>query len=221
MIYVIRNDREYGPYTEELVAGYVEEGKLLMHDKARDAMSDEEGTVMVFLERRGLCPRVKDKGTIMQQLRRIGREFIFPKEDMTHSRWLEDKRLLVLAIVGLSLSVLMLLPIGGYVVFYAISLYFSVIMGNFLLLFLQDPAGACGHHGVGVLPHSAGRLPHLLGVEQAQLFLHLHRGRIPLGHHRLYPRGRSHRGVCQDDAPPLLVRRAKEPLLPQTLVYYV
>ena len=110
---------------------------LSEHDKARDAVTGEEGTVMVFLERRRLRPRIKDKGTVVQQLRGIGREFIFPKEDMTHSRWLEDKRLLVLAIVGLSLSVLMLLPIGGYVVFYAISLYFSVIWGIFFYYFFK------------------------------------------------------------------------------------
>jgi RsiW-degrading membrane proteinase PrsW (M82 family) len=137
MIYVIRNGRDYGPYTEESVAAYVEEGKLLMHDVARDALTAEEGTVGEFLERRGIHPRVKDRGTVVQQLRHIGREFIFPKEDMAHRKWLDDKRLLVLGVVGLSLSVLMLLPIGGFVVFYAISLYFSVIWGIFFYYFFK------------------------------------------------------------------------------------
>lgn len=135
MIYVIRNAHEYGPYDEAVVASYVEQGILLAHDKARDAETGRAATVIELLGERGFHPQVRHHGTLAQQLRAIGTEFIFPRGDMAHHRWLDDKRLLVLAIVGLSLSVLMMLPIGGLLVFYAVSLYFAVIWGLFFYAF--------------------------------------------------------------------------------------
>lgn len=78
------------------------------------------------------------KGSLGEQLRAIGSEFIFPRDDMARHHWLDDKRLLILAVVGLSLSVLMLLPIGGLLVFYAISLYFAVVWGLFFYVFFRS-----------------------------------------------------------------------------------
>ena len=45
MIIVTRNMRDYGPYDEQTVASFVREGRLLLHDKARDAATGREGTV--------------------------------------------------------------------------------------------------------------------------------------------------------------------------------
>ncbi len=66
MLYVIRNGHEYGPYTEEVVAAYVEEGKLLMPDVARDALTGEEATVGYFLDRRGIRPRTATSSANMR-----------------------------------------------------------------------------------------------------------------------------------------------------------
>lgn len=41
MLIITRNDHDYGPFDEREVARYVEEGRLLLHDKARDADTDE------------------------------------------------------------------------------------------------------------------------------------------------------------------------------------
>lgn len=57
MIIITRNNHDYGPFDETVVAQYVEEGRLLMHDKARDAETGREGIVKDFLLRRGLRPR--------------------------------------------------------------------------------------------------------------------------------------------------------------------
>ena len=220
MIYVIRNRHTYGPYPEEVVARYVEEGKLLVHDRARDAATDEEATVGTLLERSGLRPRVRDRGSLVQQLRAIGSEFIFPKDDMAHRRWLQDKRLLVLAVVGLSLSVLMLLPVGGYLVFYAVSLYFAVIWGLFFYYLFRtrqvNPRTTVSvffltQLGVFIIFSGLNRLNffyifteagfplnivgYVLGVGLTEEFVKL----LPLL---------------------ILLRRAREPMLPQTLVYY-
>lgn len=131
MIIVTRNETDYGPYDEQVVARYIEEGKLLRNDKARDSLTGEKGTIETFLTRKGIRPKVKSSGSLMAQLSRIGMQFIFPREEIQQHRFLDDKRLLILALVGLSLSVIMLLPIRGYLAFYVISLYFSTIWGLF------------------------------------------------------------------------------------------
>lgn len=131
MIIITRNNHDYGPFDETVVARYVEDGQLLMHDKARDAATGKEGIVKDFLLARGIRPRIRNSGTLGQQLNYVGREFIYPKDEMKRHNLLEDKRLLVLAIVGLSLSFIMMLPIGGYLVFYVVSLYFATVWGMF------------------------------------------------------------------------------------------
>lgn len=220
MIYIIRNDREYGPYTEDVVAKYVEDGKLLMHDKARDAVSGERGTVARFLELRGFRPEVRAHGTLREQLRAIGTEFIFPRQSMINRRWRDDTRLIILAVVGLSLSVLLMFPIGGYLVFYAVSLYFAVIWGMFFyyffrtrqvkivttaqLFFLTQLIVFLIFSGLNSLNFfyfftkmlfPASIIGYVLGVGVTEEFVKM----LPLL---------------------VLVRRAKEPILPQTLVYY-
>ena len=137
MLIIIRNNHEYGPYEESDIARYVEEGRLLLNDRARDAASGVEGTVEELLAVHGIHPTVRNRGSLMQQLRYIGHAFIFPKDDMERHHIMEDKRLLILAIVGLSLSIIMLLPIGGYLVFYAVSLYFATIWGLFFAYFFR------------------------------------------------------------------------------------
>lgn len=120
-----------GRFDEREVARYVEEGRLLLHDKARDADTGREGIVRDFLMAKGLRPHVRNNGTLGQQLDYVGREFIFPRESMRRTNLFEDKRMLILAIVGLSLSFIMMLPVGGYLAFYVVSLYFATIWGMF------------------------------------------------------------------------------------------
>ncbi len=220
MIYVIRNDHEYGPYGEDVVARYVEDGKLLMHDRARDAETGEEGTVAQFLERRGLEPHVRDSGTLRQQLRAIGSEFIFPREDMTRHSWMQDKHLLVLAVVGLSLSVLMLLPVGGYLVFYAVSLYFAVIWGLFFYyLFRTRQVNVRTTVSVFFLTQLAVFII-FSGLNRLNFFYMFTEMSFPINIVG-FTLGV---GLTEEFVKMLpllyLVRRTKEPLLPQTLVYY-
>lgn len=137
MIIVTRNTHDYGPYDEATVARYVEQGQLLLHDKARDAETGEEGIIKDFLYRKGLRPSIASGGSLSRQLSYVGQEFIWPREDMKRHNLFEDKRLLILGIVGLSLSFIMLLPIGGWLVFYVVSLYFATIWGLFFAYFFR------------------------------------------------------------------------------------
>lgn len=220
MIYVIRNDREYGPYDEQTVARYVEEGKLLKRDRARDADTGEEATIEQLLARRGLNPKVRARGTLGEQLRAIGSEFIFPREDMARSRWMQDGRLMVLAVVGLSLSVLMMLPIGGYLVFYAVSLYFAVVWGLFFYYFFRTrQVNVKTTVSVFFLTQLAVFLI-FSGLNRLNFFYAFTEVAFPLNAVGFILGV----GLTEEFVKMLpllfLVRRAKEPLLPQTLVYY-
>ncbi len=220
MIYVIRNSHLYGPYDEAVVARYVEQGMLLAHDKARDAATGRSATVIELLRERGFCPQVAHRGTLAQQLRTIGSDFIFPKDDMAHHRWFDDKRLLVLAIVGLSLSVLMLLPIGGVLVFYAVALYFAVIWGLFFYAFFRTrQVNVRTTVSVFFLTQVAVFVI-FSGLNQLNFFYFFTRVAFPVNIIG-YVLGV---GLTEEfvKMTPLLflVRRAREPLLPQTLVYY-
>ena len=213
MIYIIRNQHEYGPYEASDIARYVEEGRLLLNDRARDAESDVEGTVEEFLAARGIRPRVRNRGSLMEQLRYIGHAFIFPKDDMERHHIMEDKRLLILAVVGLSLSIIMLLPIGGYLVFYAVSLYFATIWGLFFAYFFRKAVSTFFLTQLGVFVIFSG-------LNELNFFYAFTSAPFPLSILG-YILGI---GLTEEFAKmiPLLVleRRAREPQLPQTMVFY-
>ena len=220
MIYIIRNQHEYGPYEASDIARYVEEGRLLLNDKARDAESGVEGTVEELLAVRGIRPRVRNRGTLMEQLRYIGHAFIFPKDDMERHHIMEDKRLLILAIVGLSLSIIMLLPIGGYLVFYAVSLYFATIWGLFFAYFFRTRQISKSKAVSTFFLTQLGVFIIFSGLNELNFFYAFTSAPFPLSILG-YILGI---GLTEEFAKmiPLLVleRRAREPQLPQTMVFY-
>ena len=220
MIYIIRNQHEYGPYEASDIARYVEEGRLLLNDRARDAESDVEGTVEELLAARGIRPRVRNRGTLMEQLRYIGHAFIFPKDDMERHHIMEDKRLLILAIVGLSLSIIMLLPIGGYLVFYAVSLYFATVWGLFFAYFFRTRQISKSKAVSTFFLTQLGVFIIFSGLNELNFFYAFTSAPFPLSILG-YILGI---GLTEEFAKmiPLLVleRRAREPQLPQTMVFY-
>jgi RsiW-degrading membrane proteinase PrsW (M82 family) len=220
MIIVTRNTTDYGPYDERTVAHYVEEGKLLLRDKARDAMSGEEGTIEDFLRRAGLRPRIQSRGTVFQQLAYIGREFIWPRKDMANQDFTNNHRLMLLAFVGLSLSTIMLLPIGGYLAFYVISLYFSAIWGIFFYYFFKTRQVNLKTTVTTFFLTQIAVFIIFTGLNRLNFFYAFTQLMFPLNMVG-YILGV---GVTEEFVKmvPLLilVRKAKEPMLPQTLVYY-
>lgn len=220
MLFIIRNQHEYGPYGVSDIARYVEEGRLLLNDRARDAESGDEGTVEELLGVRGIHPHVRSRGSLMQQLRYIGHAFIFPKDDMERHHLMEDKRLLILAIVGLSLSIIMLLPIGGYLVFYAVSLYFATIWGLFFSYFFRTRQISKGKAVSTFFLTQLGVFIIFSGLNELNFFYNFTSAPFPLSILG-YILGI---GLTEEFAKmiPLLVleRRAREPQLPQTMVFY-
>lgn len=135
--YILRNDTEYGPYDISALKQYVDDGKILLHDKAKEFNTGVVNTVGYFLKQNQVKVNIKSKGSFVDQLRAIGSELILPIGLLRNKQWLSDKRLLLLALIGLGPSIIMLLPIHGFGVFYAVALYFSAIWGLFFYYFFK------------------------------------------------------------------------------------
>jgi len=143
MYYIIRNNRQYGPYALEEIQKQVEDGKLLLHDEAFDENNaNDVQTVKYYFQQKGVTVHIAHKGKLFEQIRDIGKELIFPKNVLESRTWISDKRLLLLAMVGLVPLALLgvvgrLAEVFPFAVFYAISLYFAAIWGLFFFYFFQ------------------------------------------------------------------------------------
>ena len=222
MIYVIRNNQQFGPYDEATLDTYVKSGQILLCDKAQDATTNEIGTVRSLLSTNGYKPHAQHAGDIVKQLGKIGTELIIPKATFVNKQWLSDKRMLILAFIGLFPSVLMMFPIGGWLLFYLIALYFSGIWAVFFYYFFKTPqVTAKTTLSVFFLTQAlVFILWDLLGLVKINPMYHLIDAAFPLSLIG-YTLGV---GLTEEAAKltPLIIisRRAKEPLIPQTMVYY-
>lgn len=115
MFYIRRNNQDFGPYDEQSLKTYVDNGQILLCDEARNASTGEINSVKSFLKRAHVKTKVKSTGTLGSQLKDIGGELIFPKNTILSKQWTKDKALIVLAFVGLMPSVLMFFPLGQVV----------------------------------------------------------------------------------------------------------
>ena len=132
MIYIIRNNQQFGPYEPQLLKTYIEDGKILMCDRAYlQSNPNDIRTSGYFLRKVGLKVRVKHKGNILSQIKDLGRELIIPNDVFSRKEWLKDKRLLILALIGLSPVFLIRFTLIPFFTFYTISLYFATVWGLF------------------------------------------------------------------------------------------
>lgn len=145
MYYVIRNHQQYGPYSVDALRQYVEAGQLLTHDSACDENDrSNKQTVKYFLNQNHVKVKIPHNGGLFAQIKDIGRELIFPKDVVQRKSWTSDKKLLLLALVGLVPLALFgligwLADIFPFAVFYAVSLYFATIWGLFFFYFFRTP----------------------------------------------------------------------------------
>ncbi len=143
MYYVIRNNQQYGPYSLDALRQYAEGGQLLLHDQACEVNSpSNKQTVKYYLKQNNVKVRIPHNGRLFSQIKDIGKELLFPKDVLQRNTWLSDRRLLLLALVGLVPLLLLnlvgwLAEVAPVVVFYSISLYFSVIWGLFFYYFFK------------------------------------------------------------------------------------
>lgn len=132
---IIREDGNLGPFNEHEVAEFVASGLVLIREKCYDTLQPGSiSTVGDILRSKGISTKVKQSGSLFSQLKTIGSKLLFPKTVFSSEPWKSNRRLLLMAIVGLSLFVLMYIPAGvlpDIIIFYVISLYFAIIWGLF------------------------------------------------------------------------------------------
>lgn len=221
-IHIIRNNQRFGPYDEKTLLSYVNDGQILKQDKAIAVGESSEQTVGFYLKKANLKPRIKNKGNIIAQLSAIGSELIFPQSTMLSKQFLSDQRFLILALVGLLPMVIMHIPLGGFFLFYEVSLYFSIIWGLFFYAsFKTTQVSLKTTLLVFFLTQLCVFLAwDLLGIPTLNPFYYFTDSPFPLNIIG-YTFGV---GLTEELAKllPLLIilSRAKEPLIPQTLVFY-
>lgn len=64
-IYIIRNNRQYGPYDEQTLLSYVNSGQILLHDKAIVVGESQEQTVKNYLKCANLKAQRQDYRSYM------------------------------------------------------------------------------------------------------------------------------------------------------------
>lgn len=221
-IHVIRNGQRFGPYNESALLSYVNNGQVLKQDKAIADGDSLERTVGFYLKRANLKCHVQNKGNVLMQLSAIGPELIFPKAKLFSKQFFSDQRFLILALVGLLPMIIMNIPLGGFFIFYEVSLYFSIIWGLFFYAcFKTSQVKLKTTLSVFFLTQLCIFVVwDLLGLPKVNPFYVFTDVAFPiniLG----YVLGV---GLTEEFAKmiPLLIilRKAKEPLIPQTMVFY-
>jgi RsiW-degrading membrane proteinase PrsW (M82 family) len=113
----------------------------LTFDKAYSVSNPKEvRTVRYILKTNGRKVKIKHTGSLFQQIKDIGRELIIPTTVFSRKEIMKDSRLLWLAILGLAPAFLIsFFSVSPFVTFYVISLYFSIIWGLFFFYFFKTP----------------------------------------------------------------------------------
>lgn len=221
-IYVLRNNQRFGPYDETTLLSYVNNGQVLKQDKAIANGDSLERTVGFYLKRANLKCHVQNKGNVLTQLSAIGSELIFPKAKLFSRQFLSDQRFLILALVGLLPMIIMNIPLGGFFIFYEVSLYFSIIWGLFFYAcFKTTQVKLKTTLSVFFLTQLCIFVAwDLLGLPKVNPFYAFTEVSFPMNVLE-YVFGV---GFTEEFAKmiPLLIilKKAKEPLVPQTMVFY-
>jgi RsiW-degrading membrane proteinase PrsW (M82 family) len=224
MYFVLRNNQKFGPYSLDALRTYVEDGKILMSDQASPEQAPQiTQTVRAVLKQNGVKVRIKSNGSIINQVKLIGKELIVPGFDFIKKDLIKDKKLIWLASIGLAPAFLITFTFGTLLTYYAISLYFSLIWGIFFYYMFSTKQVTTRNTVI------------LFFLTQITAFILVNLQRFPPLSY-LYAMTESGNfflqligytlgvGVTEESikALPLLflLRTTKEPLVPQTLVFY-
>jgi hypothetical protein len=136
-VLVNRGGKEFGPYPIKLVQQYISNGTLFPHDLARDA-SDPSATPVALdnlLRKHGIAVQVGGTANPIQQackdLKSFDLRLILPWKEIQGFRWIQDRRLLALAGVGLSPIFILSIAPGLSSGYWLIALYFSALWALF------------------------------------------------------------------------------------------
>jgi len=221
--FIERNNQKHGPYELSVLKNYVEDGLILLQDKVIDT-NGRDISVRDVLKSNNLKVRVKSNGNILKQIQHFGAKLLIPKDSLSIKILKSDKRLLIIALVGLTPAFLISFTGAGLVTFYAIALYFSMIWGLFYNSVFSTPQV------------SIKKAISLFFLSQIIIFILVGVFSIP-SFHPLYELTKPNMGffnhligfilgvgVFEEFVKLLpvflLLKNSKEPLQPQTVVFY-
>ena len=221
--FIERNSQKHGPYELTALKSYVEDGLILLQDKVYDS-NGKSISVRDVLKSNNIKYKVNNNGNVLKQIQQFGAKLLIPKDSLSIKNLKSDKRLLIIALVGLAPAFLISFTGAGLITFYAIALYFSMIWGLF-------------YHGVfSTTQVSVKKAISLFFLTQLLIFLLVDVFRIP-SIHPLYELTKPNMGffnhligfvfgvgVFEEFVKLLpvflLLKNSKEPLQPQTVVFY-
>lgn len=140
-LFLVRNNTPYGPYSLDDLRNLTTVGKTLMCDKVTNTNIIDDNTrfetVGSVLKYNNVSCKVETEGNILSQVSRVGRDLLFPSELLEKETWTKDKRLLILTIIGMfPLMGVTYIP-SDFLRFYAISLFFSSMWAMFFYSFYK------------------------------------------------------------------------------------
>ena len=221
-INIVRNNQYFGPYDESALLAYVNAGQILLQDKAIAVGDATEHTVKHFLKSANLKPRRQHKGNVFSQLKAIGSELLFPHTTLFSKSFLLDSRFLIFVLVGLLPMIFMLIPQREGFFFIEICLYFAIIWGLFFYNIFKTPQVKLriSLSVFFITPICMFIIWDCLGLPSLNPFYEFAEAPFPqnmIGY--IFGVGFTEE-LCK--AIPLLIvlYYAKEPLIPQTIVFY-
>ena len=126
---ITRNNQVFGPYELSTIKTYVYEGKILLQDKVISA-NGENISVRDVLKRNNIKYKIKS-GNILSQIQSLGLNLLLPKDSISIKTLKEDSKLLIISLVGLAPAFLIRITGASVITFYVIAMYFSLIWGLF------------------------------------------------------------------------------------------
>lgn len=223
MYYIYRNNQQFGPYPLQGLVKYVEDGKILLRDEASEAHSTIKHPVAYFLKQTHTKVAIKHEGSIIHQISKIGKELIYPNIQFLKSDFANDKRLLYLSIIGIAPAILIRFTFNNYITFYAIALYFAFIWATFFYyLFRTSQVDVKKAIGIFFLTQFAALV--LVNLQALPPFSYLYALTDSANFFKRIVGFVFGVGITEEfiKALPLffILQRSKQPLFPQTLVYY-
>ena len=223
--YVIRNSRDFGPYSIPQLLDMANRGRILECDKAYQEGTQYDGktTVGSILKSDGLKVKVQSQGSVWSQISSIGQDVLYPRQDISLKVWREDTKLFMMTLVGLLPATLDILGASSFLTFYAIALYFSGIWGLFFYYLFRTRQVTLGKtFNVFFCTQLFVFVAwDLLGLVSLNPFYWFENDSGLLTQILYYVGGV---GLTEEfaKAVPLfiLAARAREPLVPQTMVFY-
>ena len=222
MYILLRNGQKFGPYNIENLKHYVELGTILLADTIEN-VSGENWTVREILNTHGVKVSPKQSGNVFTQIGKIGKELLVPSIEFIKRDSIHDKRLLYLSMFGLAPAFLIRFTFSSWLTFYAIALYFSIIWAIFFFYIFKTNQVKTRQTVV------------LFFLTQFTAFVLVNIQSLPI-FHQLYVFTESKNiiirligfvfgvGILEETikALPLLyiLYKARQPLIPQTMVYY-